>query len=1366
MKTLQRLSDGSRYPACSMTGKRRKRLLRHESLETRRLLAVFVVTTEADLTSPSDGVLSLREAVVSANTSPGTDRIEFDSSLDGVPIGIGTSVEGDFDITDNVSIAGSGIHATILDGNQVDRVFHVHSGVRAVLRDLTIRNGFATSDSGLVDSVDTLGGGVLIEDAELLMERVRMTFNQAFGGFELTVPDPSQPNQFIEIAGAGKGGAIYLLGSGKLTIRDSEITNNIAAGRVGQDRGHQGEKFVLPNEGGDAYGGGIASGFHPNIGTTGQPTIVIERSKITDNTSRSGKGGATTSGTFNDQRTGQDSRDSGDAFGGGLFLEDAIATIRQSHVQGNNASGSDGPIGGRGNRRSPGVPAGRGGDGGAARGGGFVAVHSILKLVNTAVLSNEAHSGDGGRGGAGDGTSPVSQNGADGGNGGGSEGGGIYLIDTQAEFRNSTLRDNVAKGGEPGKGGVRSFMVAHSQHGAKGLSGIPTGGGIFTTQTDLDAFATLISENVATQNPDASATFGLTRSVLMTNSSGASGIVHGTHGNLLDVDTRLALNNATIGTPVDIDGNARPQGGGFDIGATEQRFGSVFVVNTTDDTVDANLSDGIALDTSGNVSLRAAIEQANANSDPEGLLDLILFDIPGNEPHQISVTSALPAITDPLIMDGTSQEGYAGIAGAGDLSKTPPVIQIDGGESIDIGLTVLADNSTVSGLSLTGFTQYAIEIDAYESAVLNSYVGIDPAGNQQSNQAGIVVNGRRNVIRHNVISGNQLAGVRIRLDAHHTNVSNNYIGTTPRGTTAIGNGTDGVTVLGRVSTVDSNVISGNMRAGVFVTGSHLAGNSVISRNKIGTDVFGATAIANQTGVLVRSTGTHIAENLISGNSDSGIWIVGADASRNTVRDNNIGLDGSGTVALPNGVFGVHIQGADTNVIRSNRISGNSSHGLVIDQFATQNSVIDNKIGTDASGSSAIANRGDGIRMVRGAHRNTIWQNQISGNQLRGVALDGPQVKHNFVGGNLIGTDADGTAPLHNESVDAVRVLAPHSRITSNVISAPVIGIMVGAGANGFSFRENYIGTDQYQSDSGLGMRIGVKVFSGIATGWIVENVIGFNNKAVVVENGAWGVQILQNSMFQNFIGIDLGNDGPTPNDTHDGDQGANRLQNSPAIFRSKSSGNRIQIGYSVDSTVTAAAYPLAVQFFLNIGSEPGQGRRFIGQATYETAQASQEAIVTFTGVSVPVGGKVIATATDANGNTSEFGNTFIAEEYVPPALIADTNGDGVVTAMDALLVINYLAKQDTKAETLFGENNPSTIDTQLDTNGDGTIPALDALIVLNRLGKMTTQSSAIRTQPLSLADDPGKDESVLAVIDQSIATWDSSTNNIASGRVE
>ena len=135
-------------------------------------------------------------------------------------------------------------------------------------------------------------------------------------------------------------------------------------------------------------------------------------------------------------------------------------------------------------------------------------------------------------------------------------------------------------------------------------------------------------------------------------------------------------------------------------------------------------------------------------------------------------------------------------------------------------------------------------------------------------------------------------------------------------------------------------------------------------------------------------------------------------------------------------------------------------------------------------------------------------------------------------------------------------------------------------------------------------------------------------------NAARRNQIRRNSVFENVgLGIDLGDndfiDGPTENDPGDPDRGPNLLQNYPEIDSIAIIGPSLRISYSVPSDVL----PVTVEFYL-ADSDREEGEVFLGGDVY-SAPGTKIAVI-------PIGpateDSIIATtATDAGGNTSEFG---------------------------------------------------------------------------------------------------------------------------------
>ena len=312
-------------------------------------------------------------------------------------------------------------------------------------------------------------------------------------------------------------------------------------------------------------------------------------------------------------------------------------------------------------------------------------------------------------------------------------------------------------------------------------------------------------------------------------------------------------------------------------------------------------------------SLRQAILDANANPGA----DVIVFAIPGAGVQTISPASALPAISDPLTIDATTQPGYAG----------SPLIELDGagaGQGV-AGLDVAGGSSTVRGLAIGRFTLYGILLETGGANVVEGcYIGVDPTGILDR--------------------GDGLAGISITGGS-----SGNRIG----GTTA----------------AQRNVLAGSA-VGVIVEGT--GKSNVIEGNYIGTDASGTASLSSSLGISVDAADVTVggtepgAGNLVSGHSGDGIHFGGNDGH---VEGNRIGTDSSGTVLLPNTANGLSIAGASGVHVIGNIISGNGGGGI---NLTGSNSVVmNNFIGTDASGHLPLGNGGPGIAIERDSNDNTV-----------------------------------------------------------------------------------------------------------------------------------------------------------------------------------------------------------------------------------------------------------------------------------------------------------------------------------------------------------------------------------------------------------
>jgi hypothetical protein len=125
---------------------------------------------------------------------------------------------------------------------------------------------------------------------------------------------------------------------------------------------------------------------------------------------------------------------------------------------------------------------------------------------------------------------------------------------------------------------------------------------------------------------------------------------------------------------------------------------------------------------SGPGSFRQAILDSNAATGQTNTID---FDIPGQGVQTIAPLSALPAITNPVLVDGFSQPGYS----------NAPLIQIDGSRAGTAdGLSITGSDVTVRGLAISNFSQGAgiliSGIGASGDVIASSDIGTDPTGTQ------------------------------------------------------------------------------------------------------------------------------------------------------------------------------------------------------------------------------------------------------------------------------------------------------------------------------------------------------------------------------------------------------------------------------------------------------------------------------------------------------------------------------------------------------------------------------------------------------------------------------------------------------------
>lgn len=255
---------------------------------------------------------------------------------------------------------------------------------------------------------------------------------------------------------------------------------------------------------------------------------------------------------------------------------------------------------------------------------------------------------------------------------------------------------------------------------------------------------------------------------------------------------------------------------------------ATYTVTTTADTIDAG---------DGRTSFREALTDANANPG----LDTINFNIDnaqfGAPPHVINVTTQLPAITSPVLIDGLSEPDLGGVSPIGNPTNDDLAIQINASGSVTFGFQISngADGTTIRGLSITGF------------------------------------------------GGGGAISFRVP-----TTIVSNYIGVAANGTTAAGNsygvlssfpGTAG-SVLGGTNPSDGNVIAHSSNVGIAI--GNTAGAITVRGNIIrdnGTEGIRCTGTG---------TGYRLQENRIYGNGSLGIELGSDGVTPNDTSDSDSG----------------------------------------------------------------------------------------------------------------------------------------------------------------------------------------------------------------------------------------------------------------------------------------------------------------------------------------------------------------------------------------------------------------------------------------------------------------------------------------------
>jgi CSLREA domain-containing protein len=196
---------------------------------------IVVNTTNDELNS--NGNCSLREALKAANLDLAVDACPAGNGSDTIILPIGTytltiagsnenaGLTGDLDINNSLSILGGGMRDTLIDGNQLDRVFHITGEFTVKISGLSIQNGKAAKDEPT-----GYGGAAILNsiDGDLTLTKSILTANQA--GFTGGGLDNAGIATLIDVTingnSAETGGGIF--SNGTIYLSDSTFSGNTA----------------------------------------------------------------------------------------------------------------------------------------------------------------------------------------------------------------------------------------------------------------------------------------------------------------------------------------------------------------------------------------------------------------------------------------------------------------------------------------------------------------------------------------------------------------------------------------------------------------------------------------------------------------------------------------------------------------------------------------------------------------------------------------------------------------------------------------------------------------------------------------------------------------------------------------------------------------------------------------------------------------------------------------------------------------------------------------------------------------------------------------------------------------------------------
>jgi parallel beta-helix repeat protein len=606
---------------------------------------------------------------------------------------------------------------------------------------------------------------------------------------------------------------------------------------------------------------------------------------------------------------------------------------------------------------------------------------------------------------------------------------------------------------------------------------------------------------------------------------------------------------------------------------------------------------------------------------------------------------------------------YGNLIGSDDNGMLPrgnqAGVRIDGGPSE----TEVGGNDDCQGNLIVDHDDWGIQVSDAEvgTLILSNIVGVNKIGSALPNSPGGIKVHNTSDLQiggpHlgpdcdnpcNLISGNSDDGLTLTgAGTHGVEIYGNYMGLDINGEQAVGNGGDGISLLNGANMNQigedelgwTNLIGGNGENGILLDGFGVDDNLIVA-NVIGLNLSMESARGNQNGIKIHqgAQGATIDKNVIAANNDYGVYISGSETANHTLTSNLIGTTPAGLVGLGN-AFGIRAENgcpdlliggpdpSDGNVIAHNADQGVNIYGTVR-TVVQSNSIEANGLGIGVLGASTSEllvaqndvtdNLGNGIQ-VQVADDGEIISNTVEANGEAGIEISSAGTSGHLIQGNDVAANEVGIRLLDSSNNNELR----HNLVRDNTTHGIYIEV---------SF-ENELGENEISGNgtAGVALRVGAHD-NQLDSNEIHDNGMsgvgfteGAHNNQVhenqIYANGSDGVFVFGNTTVENEILCNeiYGN-------------GAQRIQNTwggntelepPRITTLDYQGQGF---WNLEGQACANCW---VHFFINKADSSASTCQYAVQAN-ANGHFSMLQIFLFVDQFPDL------TATDANGNTSEY----------------------------------------------------------------------------------------------------------------------------------